>query len=154
VHIRGTVVVRKGNGVARQSWPKTDASDRIVAIPQFAAEVIRRRLALIADGDPEHLLFFTKRGTPITPYNARRIFRQVLGDAGLEGRGIKPHSFRKTVATLISEEADDAMAAEMLGHAGTAVTREHYIERKQRANPETARILEGLAPPHEPESTS
>jgi integrase len=149
VHIRGTVVVRKGTGVARQAWPKTHASDRIVAIPQFAAEVLRRRLALIADRDPEHLLFFTKRGTPITPYNARRTFRQVLEEAGLDGRGIKPHSFRKTVATLLSEEATDEVAAEMLGHAGTAVTREHYIERKQRANPETARILEGLAPPRE-----
>ena len=154
VHIRGTVVVRKGNGVARQGWPKTHTSDRIVAIPQFAAEVVRRRLALIADVDPEHLLFFTKRGTPITPYNARRTFRQVLDVAGLAGRGIKPHSFRRTVATLISEEADDEMAAEMLGHAGTAVTREHYIERKQKANPETARILERLAPPGDSEPRS
>jgi integrase len=154
VHIRGTVVVRKGKGVFRQGWPKTHRSDRIVAIPQFAAEVIRHRLALIDDNDPERLLFFTKRGTPITPYNARRTFRQVLSDAGLAGQGIKPHSFRKTVATLISEEANDEMAAEMLGHSDTAVTREHYIERKQKANPETARILEGLAPTSDGESTS
>lgn len=154
VHIRGTIVVPKGIGVSRQGWPKTHASDRIVAIPQFAAEVIRRRLALIADLDPEHLIFFTKRGTPITPCNARRTFRQVLDEAGLAGQGIKPHSFRKTVATLISEEANDEMAAEMLGHAGTAVTREHYIERKQRPNPETARILEGLAPPRDPRPES
>jgi len=154
VHIRGTVVVRKGKGVLRQGWPKSHKSDRIVAIPQFAAEVVRHRLTLIDDGDPEHLIFFTKRGTPVTPYNARRTFRQVLDDAGLAGRGIKPHSFRKTVATLISEEADDETAAEMLGHAGTAVTRQHYIERKQKANPETARILEQLAPPHDSDSTS
>lgn len=146
VHIRGTVVVRTGTGVVRQDWPKTHTSDRIVAIPQFAAEVIRRRLALTAEGDPKHLLFFTKRGTPITPYNARRTFRQVLELAGLAGHGIKPHSFRKTIATLISEELDDETAAEMLGHSGTAVTREHYIERKQKPNPETARILDRLAP--------
>ncbi|MEU1970889.1 site-specific integrase [Microbacterium sp. NPDC019599] len=154
VHIRGTVVVRKGKGVLRQSWPKSHKSDRIVAIPQFAAEVVRHRLALVDDRDPEHLLFFTKRGTPVTPYNARRIFRQVLDDAGLAGRGIKPHSFRKTVATLISEEADDEMAAEMLGHSGTAVTRKHYIERKQAANPETAKILEMLAPSSDHQSES
>ena len=146
VHICGTVVVRTGQGVFRQGWPKTHSSDRVVAIPQFAAEVIRRRLALISDADAEHLLFFTKRGTPITPYNARRTFRQVLEVAGLSGNGIKPHSFRRTVATLLSEEADDAMAAEMLGHADATVTRQHYIERRQKANPETARILEMLAP--------
>ena len=46
------------------------------------------------------------------------------------------------------------MAAEMLGHADTAVTREHYIERKKKANPETARILERLAPPSDPEPAS
>jgi integrase len=115
-------------------------------LPQFAAEVIRRRLALIPDGDAEHLIFFTKRRTPITPYNARRTFRQVLEEAGLADRGISPHSFRKTVAALISQEADDETAAEMLDHAGTQITRDHYIQRTQRANPATAAILEKLAP--------
>ncbi|MDE0545999.1 site-specific integrase [Microbacterium sp. C7(2022)] len=146
IHIRGTVVVRKGRGVLRQGWPKSHKSDRVVAIPQFAAEVIRHRLALIDDSDAEHLLFFTKRGTPVTPYNARRIFRQVLEEAELAGRGIKPHSFRRTVATLISQEADDQTAAEVLGHSDAAITRAHYIERKRQANPETARILEQLSP--------
>ncbi len=151
VQIRGTVVVRKAKGIYRQDVPKTDASNRSVAVPQFAAEVIRKRLALIPDGDPEHLLFFTRRATPISPNNARRIFRQVLEEAGLSGRRITPHSFRKTVATLISEEANDEAAAAMLGHGGTQITRQHYIERKQVANPATAEILEKLAPHHDPD---
>jgi integrase len=146
VQFRGTVVVRKATGVQRQEAPKTDHSNRTVAIPQFAAEVIRKRLALTPDGDPEHLLFFTRQGTPLTPYNVRRTFRLVLEQAGLSGRRITPHSFRKTVATLISREADDETAAEMLGHAATRITRQHYIERQQVANPATAEILEKLAP--------
>ncbi|WP_210479603.1 site-specific integrase [Naasia sp. SYSU D00948] len=151
VQFRGTVVVRKGKGVLRQESPKTDRSNRTVAIPQFAAEVIRKRLALTPDGDPEHLLFFTRHGTPLTPYNVRRTFRLVLDLAGLSGQRITPHSFRKTVATLISREANDEMAAEMLGHAATRITRQHYIERENVANPATAAILEKLAPNYDPD---
>lgn len=56
--------MRKGAGVLRQSHPNTDESNRVVAVPAFAAEVIRRRLALITGEDGEHLIFFTKKGTP------------------------------------------------------------------------------------------
>ncbi|MCU1419506.1 MAG: Site-specific recombinase XerD, partial [Mycetocola sp.] len=112
VHICGTIVVRTGKGTSRQPWTKTSTSDRTVAIPQFAAEVIRKRLSAVDGREPEHLLFFTKYGTPITPYNARRTFRQVLEHAGLADRGITPRSFRKTVATLISQDADAETAAE------------------------------------------
>ncbi|WP_109211306.1 MULTISPECIES: hypothetical protein [Microbacterium] len=43
VAINGTLVVRKRVGVIRQPKPKTDESNRVVAVPSFAAEVIRRR---------------------------------------------------------------------------------------------------------------
>lgn len=115
LQIRGTVVVRKGKGVHRQPVTKTDSSNRAVAIPQFAARVIRQRLALLPEGEPEHLLFFTRRGTPLTPNNVRRTFRLVVEQAGLAGRRIMPHSFRETVATLISQEANVETAAEVLG---------------------------------------
>lgn len=52
--------MRKGANALRQSHPKTDESNRVVAVPPFAAEVIRRRLALVAGKEVEHLLFFTK----------------------------------------------------------------------------------------------
>ncbi|WP_210480685.1 site-specific integrase [Naasia sp. SYSU D00948] len=146
VRISGTVVVRRRKGVFRQATPKTNQSNRTVAIPQFAAQVIRRRLAIISDADPEQLLFFSRTGSPLTPYNVRRTFRRVLEEAGLGGRHITPHSFRRTVATLISQEASDEAAAAMLGHGGPQITRQHYIERKQVANPVTADILEKLAP--------
>jgi integrase len=148
VRIAGTIVVPRGKGVHRQPFPKTHKSKRTVAVPQFAAEVIRHRLSAIPDADAEHLLFFTKGGKPLTPYNARRTFRQILQLAGLEGRGVKPHSLRKTAATLLAKEAGDKTAADMLGHADTRTTRRHYIEREDQPNPLTAEILEKLAPGH------
>ena len=90
VHIRGTLVVQSGGGVLRQAHPKTHESNRIVAVPQFAAEVIRRRLTLIEGEDGEHLLFFTRNGNPLAPHNVRRTFREILRNAGLEGMGITP----------------------------------------------------------------
>ena len=90
VHIRGTHVVQSGAGVLRQAHPKTHESNRVVAVPQFAAEVIRRRLTLIEAEDGEHLLFFTRNGKPLAPHNVQRTFRKILRNAGLEGMGITP----------------------------------------------------------------
>jgi len=90
VHVSGTVIVRKGAGVVRQSHPKTHESNRVVAVPPFAAEVIRQRLMLIGAEDGEHLLFFSRNGTPLAPYNVRRVFREILRNSGLEGMEITP----------------------------------------------------------------
>lgn len=146
VQITGTIVVRKGAGVLRQSHPKTDESNRVIAVPAFAAEVIRRRLALIASEDGAHLLFFTKKGTPLAPHNARRTFRDILKDAGLEGMEITPHAFRRTGATLLANEVGIEIAADVLGHTSTSTTREHYAEPDRSVNPMTATVLQRLAP--------
>lgn len=146
VQVRGTIVVRKGVGVLRQSKPKTDESNRIVAIPPFAASVVRRRLALIAGEGPEYLLFFTRKGTPLAPHNVRRTFRQMLKMAGLEGFEITPHAFRRTGATLLTNELGIETAADVLGHTSTKTTKEHYAEPDRTVNPIPAAVLERFAP--------
>lgn len=146
IHVCGTIVVRKGAGVFRQSKPKTDESNRVVAIPAFAASVVRRRLALIPGEHPEHLLFYTRRGTPLAPHNVRRGFREILKDAGLEGLEISPHAFRRTGATLLMNELGIETAADVLGHTSTKTTKEHYAEPNRAVNPIPAAILERLAP--------
>ncbi|MWB99025.1 tyrosine-type recombinase/integrase [Agromyces seonyuensis] len=149
VRIAGTIVWHKGAGVSRQSHPKTHESNRVVAVPSFAAEVMRRRLAMIPDAerqDPEHLLFFTRNGTPVAPYNVRRTFREILEEAGLSGLQISPHAFRRTGATLIAHELGLQAAADQLGHTSTTTTKEHYAERDTRVNPLPAKVLQQLAP--------
>lgn len=42
--VTGTVVQHAGTGVRRQDRPKTVASIRRIAVPELAAEVLRRRL--------------------------------------------------------------------------------------------------------------
>lgn len=147
VHISGTIVVRRGAGVLRQTHPKTHESNRVVGVPPFAAEVIRHRLALGADRDPERLLFSTRKGTPLAPHNVRRTFREILKEAGLEGMEITPHAFRRTGATLLATELGIQTAADVLGHTSTATTKAHYAEPDRTVKPEPAAVLQRLAPP-------
>ncbi|WP_194396400.1 tyrosine-type recombinase/integrase [Microbacterium atlanticum] len=146
LHICGTIVVRKGVGVVRQAKPKTDESNRVVAIPAFAAAVVRRRLARIAGDDPDHLLFYSRKGTPLAPHNVRRTFREILKIAGLEGADITPHSFRRTGATLLANELGIETAADVLGHTSIKTTKDHYAEPDRSVDPMPAAVLEKLAP--------
>jgi integrase len=147
VNVSGTVIVRTGAGVYRQQHPKTHESNRVVAVPAFAAEVIRNRLALIAGEDPEHLLFFSRNGTPLGPHNVRRTFREILKLAGLEGMEISPHAFRRTGATLLANELGIQAAADVLGHTSTSTTKAHYAEPDRRLKAQPAIVLQKLAPP-------
>ncbi len=144
VRICGTIVSPAGKPTHRQSHPKTMKSTRTVSVPGFTAEVLRQRLVAVADAEPDRLLFVTRNGTPLTTNNVRRRLRSVLEDAGIEG--VTPHSFRRTVATVLDRAGGPDLAAEMLGHTSSAITKEHYIEPDERVNPVTAEILETLAP--------
>lgn len=85
VRICGTIVSPKGQATHRQHHPKTVKSTRTVSVPSFTAEVLRERLVKIAAEDPEHLIFFTRNGTPLTTNNVRRRLRAVLAEAGIGG---------------------------------------------------------------------
>ncbi|GAA3539449.1 tyrosine-type recombinase/integrase [Nocardioides daeguensis] len=144
VRICGTIVSPAGKPTYRQHHPKTQKSTRVVSVPSFVAEVIRQRLVLIGDEDPEHLLFFTRNGTPLTTNNIRRRLRAVLSEAGIEG--VTPHAFRRTVATVLDRASGPDLAAELLGHTSSKITKEHYIQPDEAVDPVTAEILEALAP--------
>jgi len=99
-HVNGTVVQRKGRGALRQGRPKTDASIRHIPVPDFAAGVLRRRLAILGEEDRDRTIFATRNGGPMSPYNVRRTFRDLLKLAGLGEAGISLRWYRWTGATL------------------------------------------------------
>jgi integrase len=144
VRICGTIVSPAGKPTYRQAHPKTQKSTRVVSVPSFAAEVIRQRLVVVGPEGPDQLLFFTRNGTPLTTNNIRRRLRAVLSEAGIEG--VTPHAFRRTVATVLHRASGPDLAAELLGHTSSKITKEHYIQPDEAVDPVTAEILEALAP--------
>ena len=144
VRIAGTIVSPAGKPTRRQPHPKTLKSTRTVSVPSFTEEVLRARLVRIAPEDPDHLIFFTRNGTPLTTNNIRRRLRAVMDQAGIQG--VTPHSFRRTVATIIDRAGGADLAAELLGHSSSRITKEHYIQPDEAVDPVTAEILESLAP--------
>jgi integrase len=144
VRICGTIVSPTGKPTYRQPHPKTQKSTRVVSVPSFAAEVIRQRLVVVGHEAPDHLLFFTRNGTPLTTNNIRRRLRAVLSEAGIDA--VTPHAFRRTVATVLDRASGPDLAAELLGHTSSKITKEHYIQPDEAVDPVTAEILESLAP--------
>jgi integrase len=139
--ISGTLVYVKGKGLYRQEWTKSDAGYRTIVLPQFAVGTLLAR-KLTATDNPNDAIFATRRGTWVSPNNLRRQWRQARADTNLEW--VTPHTFRKTVATLIDKESDTKTAAAQLGHASQDVTTTFYIAKPAIA-PDVSAILERLA---------
>lgn len=141
VTISGTVKTEPGKGTYRKPSPKSDASVRTVMLPSFAVAVLIRRQSS-AGGDPESPVFATRNGTWHQVTNVERRWRQIRKDTGLDW--VTPHTFRKTVATLIAERVDAETAAKQLGHSSPVITRQFYISKPTIAA-DVADVLDELA---------
>ncbi|TFC47505.1 site-specific integrase [Cryobacterium shii] len=139
--INGTIKTEPGKGTYRKARPKSDSSVRTVALPDFAIIMLKRRRTA-SPVNPIDAVFSTRNGTWQQVNNVERRWRQIRQDTGLDW--VTPHTFRKTVATLISERVNAETAAHQLGHSSPAITREFYISKPAIAA-DVARILEELA---------
>jgi integrase len=140
VTISGTLVRVAGEGLTRQPHPKTASGHRTVVLPRFAVETLMRRKV---DALPNawNVVFPSSTGTLRDPHNLRRQWRDARAAAGFDW--VTPHTFRKTVATMIDRETTTAHATAQLGHATSAVTTAHYIERAAIA-PDVSGVLQAL----------
>lgn len=148
VAVTGTVVQRKGQGAIRQDRPKSEASIRWIPVPEFAAVVLRRRTAGVAE---TRTVFANRKGGPLSPYNVRRTFRDFLVEAGLADSGISLRWYRRTGATVIARGMGSDAAAAFLGHSSTAITEGHYIERDPTVDRTPAAHLERTLRPFRPD---
>ena len=139
--INGTIKTEPGKGTYRKASPKSDSSVRTVALPDFAIVILKRRRTA-SQVNPIDAVFSTRNGTWQQVNNVERRWRQIRQDTGLHW--VTPHTFRKTVATLISERVNAETAAQQLGHSSPAITREFYISKPAIAA-DVAHILEELA---------
>ena len=108
--------------------------------------VLARRRAS-ASPNAINAVFTTRNGTWVSAHNVRRQWRAIREGTGLEW--VTPHSFCKTVATIIEREANSKDAAAQLGHASEAVTDTYYVVKTHLA-PDLTRILDKLGPNEPP----
>ncbi len=140
VEVRSTIVRDKGRGLVRQPFPKTSGSRRVLYLPRFAVAMLMRRM-VEQGGNPSGLVFVSEAGTIRDPASVRKQWRKVREAAGYGW--VTPHTFRRTVATLIASEATLDDAAAQLGNTDPRTTIRHYVAKGASA-PDSTAILEGL----------
>ena len=110
--------------------------------------MLLRRRSLAGD-QPIAAVFPTRNGTWQQVNNVERSWRQIRAGTGLEW--VTPHTFRKTVATLISERVDTETASQLLGHSSPSITREFITREFYVAKPalaaDVAHVLDELLGP-------
>lgn len=147
VTIAGTMAYVKGKGYFRQNWTKTNAGYRTIFMPKFLVDVMMKRMVNQPANNPQGAVFPTRKGTFKTPPNVRRQWRAARADTGFEF--VTPHTFRKTVATLIKKEAEGGMtaAAGVLGHSSEEVTKTYYVADPKLA-PDVSEVMHEHLAPH------
>lgn len=143
VTITGTIAAtdEKPSRLIRQEHPKSSSSRRRLLLPAFAVDALMRRRLAVTVANAHDVVFPSTNGTLRDPGSVRKQISKVLAPAGLGW--VTPHTFRKTVATVLDSAEDLRTAADQLGHAGTEVTRRHYVQ-KTHQGPDARDVLQTL----------
>jgi integrase len=141
VTFAGTLVDHQripGMPIHRQETRKGDSPPHTVTLPAFGVEAFT---ALMAETGPSGPVFANRDGGWMSLANMRRALRAALPT---ELRWITPHSFRRTVATVIRDGHGPALAQQQLSHAKLATTEAHYLQRHTHG-PDMRHTLDSFA---------
>lgn len=139
LRVERTIVRVKGKGLVA-SRPKTHSSQRVLVLPGWCRTMLQARRARL--GVIEGPVFADSLGGYRDRNNVGAAFRRVRTGTGFEW--VTPHTFRKTVATLLdSKGASARMIADQLGHSRVSMTQDVYMGRRA-VSAELAEALESL----------
>ncbi|WP_417216449.1 tyrosine-type recombinase/integrase [Arthrobacter sp.] len=138
VTVNGTVIYVPGEGLKWQSHPKSSSSQQKYTLPGFAVQMLLRRQVEQEEGNAFDVVFPSAAGTLRDPNNFRKQWRQARLDLGFDW--VTPHTFRKSVATVLANAEGLAAASAQLGHSSEDVTRRHYVQKAHEA-PDHADLL-------------
>ncbi len=139
LHVRRTIVRVKGVGLVAKST-KSRAGLRVLRIPSWLADVLAKRRP--DDGGGATPVFADANGGLRDRNNIERDFRKVR--TGTPFEWVVPHTYRKTVATLLDDGGLSArIVADQLGHARISMTQDVYMGRLV-VHPLAASSLEAL----------
>jgi integrase len=142
VTVTGTLIDHgriAGQPLHRQDKRKHGAPPHTVVLPRFGVDAFT---ALVADtGGLSGPVFVNRDGGWVSLANMRRALRAALPD---ELSWVTPHSFRRTVATVVRDAHGPAAAQQQLSHAKPATTEAHYLQR-QTSGPDVRETLDRYA---------
>lgn len=142
VTVTGTLIDHgkiPGKPLHRQDHRKHGAPPHTVVLPRFGVEALT---TLIAEtGGLEGPVFANRDGGWMSLANMRRALRAALPD---DLAWVTPHSFRRTVATVVRDAHGPAAAQQQLSHAKLATTETHYLQR-QTSGPDVRETLDRYA---------
>jgi len=148
VNVERTVIRVKGEGL-RASRLKSRTSYRVLVLPGWCLAMLEtRRVRLGAFDGP---VFPDAKGGFRDRNNVGSAFRRVRADTDFDW--VKPHTYRKTVATILDESGASArMIADQLGHSRVSMTQDVYMGRRA-VNSAVAEALNASDPDRSPDST-
>lgn len=125
----------------KHAWgtPKSHQK-RVLTLPAYLVEELRRHLDAKVGKDPESLLF-VGRTKKVLHYNSwrRTHFDKAVEEAGL--KDVTPHDLRATHATWVADRHGVMAAAKRLGHSNASVTTRHYARAVDGRDAEVARTM-------------
>ena len=141
VTIAGAVIVDPDRGVVLQDHPKSSGSRQTYRLPQFAVNMLLRRQIEQLEGNTYDVVFPSSTGTLRDPSNFRKQWRTARQALGFEW--VTPHTFRKSVGTILANTQGLAAASRQLGHSNEQITAKHYVQRLAEA-PDMSQVLEAF----------
>ncbi|MEB3062468.1 tyrosine-type recombinase/integrase [[Mycobacterium] zoologicum] len=129
-----------GKPLHRQDRRKGDAPPHTVTLPKFGAQVLTDLYAVTG---PTGTVLKNRDGGLVSLSNIRSSLREALAPHE-DLRWVTPHSFRRSVATVVRDGLGVEAAQQQLSHAQLATTEGHYVQRVT-AGPDTRAVLEEWA---------
>lgn len=141
VTITGTLLDHGAAGpLHRQDARKHDAPEHTVLLPRFGVEALTE---LIGESGLSGPVFATRDGGWCSLANMRRCLRDALADRE-HLRWVTPHSFRRTVGTVVRDALGADQAQQQLSHTELATTERHYLQRRSHG-PDARAALDKFA---------
>lgn len=134
VTISGALHRKKGAGLVRVDYAKTDDSQRVIAVDEDVTTMLEARKLEAADTQggtriaawkADDYVFTTAHGRPFDPDQVSKEFTAIRKAAGIDAGRL--HDARHSVATwLLADGEDPQQVAALLGHSTTATTFRFY----------------------------
>lgn len=129
-----------GMPLHRQDWRKGRAPAHTVTLPKFGAEVLTQLYAITG---PSGTVLKNRNGGLLSLSNIRSSLRDAL-ESYPDLKWVTPHSFRRSVGTVVAQELGIDAAQQSLGHTQRETTERHYVQRST-SGPDTRAVLDQWA---------